>query len=178
MWGRVAKPAPHIDSRGLRRRGSITAATAAAAATVAAATAAATTTVAAAAAATRLARLGLIDREAPAVDFLVVKTLDGRLGLGLAAHLDEAKALAPTRVAILDDLRALHDPESGEQLLQVSVADLIGQVPDIQFPAHVNLQEQIRDPLMISRVGTNRADSGGPSGGKARGAGEDRIPAD
>jgi hypothetical protein len=138
-----------------------TASTATAAATVAAPS---TTAAAAVAAATapRFAGLGLVDREATAVDFLVMKTLDGGLSLGLAAHFDKAKAFAPTRVAILDDLRALHDPEPGEQLLQIGVADLVGQVPDIQFPAHVNLQEQGRDPTMISRVGTNLGRLGRP----------------
>jgi hypothetical protein len=149
------------ESRGC---GSITTASAATTTTAvaAASTAAAAATVSATATATRFAGLGLVDREATAVDFLVMKTLDGGLGLSLAAHLDKAEALAPTGVAILDDLRALHDPEPGEQLLQVGVADLVGQVPDIQFPAHVNLQEQGRDPSMISRVGTNLGRLGRP----------------
>src|SRR4051794_10204131 len=81
-------------------------------------------------------RLGLINREAATVVVLVVEALDGRLGLGLAAHLHEAEALAAARVTVLDDLRALDVPECGEQLLQVGTADLIGQVPDIQFLTH------------------------------------------
>src|SRR5262249_5351569 len=97
---------------------------------------AAPSTTVAAATAPRLAGLGLVDCEAPAVDLLILQTLDGLLRLGLAAHLHEAEALAPTRVAVHDDLRTLHDSEPGEQLLQVGVADLIGQIPDIQFPAH------------------------------------------
>jgi hypothetical protein len=60
---------------------------------------------------------------------LVVKALDGRLGLGLAAHLHEAEALAAARVAVLDDLRALNVPECGEQLLQVGTADLEARRP-------------------------------------------------
>src|SRR5262245_10947659 len=94
------------------------------------------TTPVAAATTSRLAGLGLVDREAPAVELMILQTLDGRLRLGLAAHLHEAEALAPAGGAVLDDLRTLHDSEPGEQLLQVGVTDLIGQVPDIQFPAH------------------------------------------
>ena len=88
---------------------SITAATAAPT-TAAAAAVAATATAVAATAAARLAGLGLVDRQATAVDFLVVQALNGRLRLGVTAHLHEAEPLAPTRVAILDDLCALHGP--------------------------------------------------------------------
>ena len=67
---------------------------------------------------------------------LVIEALDGRLCLGLIAHLHEAEALAAARVAVLDDLRALNLSECGEQNLQVGAADLIRQVPDIQLLAH------------------------------------------
>src|SRR5262249_12738988 len=157
---------PPSDDAGGR---SITAATAAAAAAAAAVTA--TTTVAATAAA-RLAGLGLVDRQATSVDFLIVQALDGRLRLGVPPHLPEAEPLAPTRVAILDDLCALHGPEFREQLLQVGIADLVGQVPDIQFPAHHHAPRRgVRpDEHLTGRI--ERADSDGPAGGKARGAGE------
>jgi hypothetical protein len=65
-----------------------------------------------------------------------VESLDGRLSFGLAPHLHEAETLAAARVPVLDDLCALHGPELGEQLFQVSAADLVGQVSDVQFLAH------------------------------------------
>ena len=153
-------------------RGSIATASAATAATAvaAASTAAATAAVAAAATTPRFAGLGLVNCEATAVDFLVVKTLDGRLGLGLAAHFHKAKALAPTRVAILDDLRS---PRSRTRR---TIA------PDRRRrPGRPSSRHTISCPRPSSRneVATRRkslgsdpigADAGGPSGGKARGA--------
>ncbi len=92
-----------------RERLVATAAAAAVSATTTAATAtAAAAAVTAATAATRpgFARFGLVDRQAPSVDFLIMQALDGRLGLGLATHLNEAEPLASARGAVLDHLSA------------------------------------------------------------------------
>ena len=88
------------------------AAVAAAATTAAAAPAAATTAAVATAAAAATARavfagLGLVDGQGAAVVLLAVEGGDGGLGLVVAAHLDEAEALAPAGVAVLDDFGAL-----------------------------------------------------------------------
>ena len=81
-------------------------ASAAATAAVATSTAAATAAVAtstATAAATLLAGTSFIDGQAAPIDLFEVEGLDGRLGLGLVVHLDEAEAFAAARVAVLDD---------------------------------------------------------------------------
>ena len=57
-----------------------------------------------AAAAAIFTRLGLVDRQTTAVDFLVVQALDGRLRLSVAAHLHEAEALGAAGVPVHDDL--------------------------------------------------------------------------
>src|SRR6187397_1171743 len=58
-----------------------------------------------AAAGAGLPRLGLVDRQAAAADRIAVQPGDGRLGLAGVLHLDEAEALRPARVAVVDDLR-------------------------------------------------------------------------
>src|SRR5262249_34359585 len=104
---------------GLRPVGRAIAAAARASPAAPAAAAPPAAAVAAPAARTRLAGLGLVDREATAVVLLVVQALDGRLRLGVAAHLHEAEALAAARVTVLDHLGALDRPELREQLFEV-----------------------------------------------------------
>src|SRR5687767_7202404 len=107
--GKTAKAALLRPSRFRHGLVPVAAATAAATTTVAAAaTAAAAATTAVAAPATAAAaatttgavflRLGFVDREGAAVALLAVERRDGRLGLRIAAHLDEPEALAPARV--------------------------------------------------------------------------------
>src|SRR5262249_6996976 len=48
---------------------------------------------------------GLVDGEDPTAHLLAVHAGDGGLGLGVAAHLDEAEPLGPPRVAVHDHLR-------------------------------------------------------------------------
>src|SRR4051794_28654465 len=119
------RPAPHLTMRGR----SITAA-----ATAAVATAAATTTAVATAAATTAAtaaifpRLGFVHGQVPPVMVPIVEPLDGRLGLGVGAHLHEAEPLRAVRLAVDDDLGALHSAELGEQRFQVRLVDVVSQV--------------------------------------------------
>ena len=82
---------------------------------------------------TGLAGLGLVDRQVPAVVLAGVEPLDGRLRLGVGVHLDEPEPLRAVRVAIDDDLGALHRPEGREQRLQVGLVDVVGQVPHVQL---------------------------------------------
>jgi hypothetical protein len=82
-------------------------------ATAAIAAASATTTAASAAAAatttaTLFARARFVYGQGSAVVLFEVETLNGRLCLGIAAHLDEAETFAATRVTVHDDLRTLH----------------------------------------------------------------------
>ena len=92
-----------------------TAATTAATATVAAATTAAAATVTAAsttAAATAvLTRASFVHYQRTSVLLLLVQGIDGFLRCIVISHFNKAEALAPTRVAVLDDLRALHGPK-------------------------------------------------------------------
>src|SRR4051812_10162213 len=78
-----------------------------------------------------LLRLGLVDRERPAVVLLPVEGRDRRLRLRVAAHLDEPEALAPAGVPVLNDLGAGHRAVLGAQLLQVGVGDVVAEVPDV-----------------------------------------------
>src|SRR5438105_2271519 len=99
------------------------------AATVAAATApAATAAIATATAATAavLFGLGLIDRRGAAVHLFAVHRGDGGLRLLVAAHLDEAEALGPARVAVHDDLRRLDRAVRREHLFQRTVGHAVG----------------------------------------------------
>jgi hypothetical protein len=100
-----------------------TAAVAAASATTAAATtavAAATTAAAATAAATTLfTRPGFVHGQGPSVVLGAVDAGNRRLGFGIASHFNKAKALASARVAVVDDLGALHRPELRKHLIQI-----------------------------------------------------------
>src|SRR5687767_11828785 len=115
----------------------VAAAPAAPAAVATAAAAAAATTAAVAAAATAATAavflgLGLVDGERAPTAFLAVERRDGRLGLRVAAHLDEPEALAAARVAVRDDLRAGHGAVTGEHLLELRAIDVVAQISDIQ----------------------------------------------
>ena len=79
--------------------------------------AAATTTASTAATATAsvFARLGFVHRQrAPAV-VLAVEPLDGRLGLLVAAHLDEAESLASAAFTVFDDLGTFDVPKEANK---------------------------------------------------------------
>src|SRR4051794_3243278 len=100
---------------------------------VPAATAAAELATATAAAATGAVflGLGLIDGEVAAVVGLAVEGGDGGLRLGVAAHLDEAEALAAAGVAVLDDFRALDGAVLREQLLEVRAGGVVAEIADV-----------------------------------------------
>ena len=87
----------------------------AATATATTATTVATTTTAAATT-TALAGLGFVDGQGTAIVLLLVHSTDRLLSSIIRLHLDKAKALASTSVAILDDLRAYYRAELREQL--------------------------------------------------------------
>src|SRR5205807_7414198 len=103
-------------------------------AATATATAAEATTTAATAAV--LPGLGLIDRQAAAVHLFAVHRGDGGLRLLVGAHFDEAKALGTAGVAVHDDLGGLDRAVRREHLFEVAVGHAVGQVPDVQLPAH------------------------------------------
>jgi hypothetical protein len=85
----------------------------------------------AAAAATPFTRLGLIDSQGAVSLGLAVHGLDGRLGLGVAAHLDKAEALAAAGVAVLDDLRAADGAVLREPLLEVRARHTVLEIANV-----------------------------------------------
>src|ERR1700686_4747839 len=71
----------------------------------------------AAPAAAVFAGTGFIDCQGAAVDLLAAEGRDGRLRLGVAAHLDEAESLGSAGVAVHDHLGGLHGAVRLEPLL-------------------------------------------------------------
>src|SRR5271157_2783424 len=106
--------------------------------TVASATTAiaAATAIAATTAGTRLAGPRFVHGQSPPVVILIVKTANRLLRLGIGVHLDKTEALAASRVTVGDDLSTLDRSELREELLKIRTADLVGQVPDVQFLTH------------------------------------------
>jgi hypothetical protein len=140
--GRAETCAPADDQNSITAaaKSASTAATASAAA--ATATAASTTTAAVAAAATTTASattatgtvfagLGFIDGQCAAIMFLTVELTDGRLGLRVAAHLNESEALAPARFTVADHFCRLHRSVLAEQLFKIRAVYVVAQISDI-----------------------------------------------
>ena len=50
------------------------------------------------------ALLASLTVELASVELVLVETVDGRIGFGLTAHIDKAKTLATTNIAVGDDL--------------------------------------------------------------------------
>jgi hypothetical protein len=79
-------------------------------------------------------RLGFTHLESPPlVLFVVVKSPDRCLSLGVGVHLDKAEPLAAPDTTILDDLGALHGTERCEPLLQIGRRYRVSQITNIQF---------------------------------------------
>src|SRR5262249_42012054 len=82
----------------------------------------------------RLAGLGLIDRQGPALERLVIERLDGRLGLVRGGHLNEAEAAGAAGIAVHDDLGPSHGAVALEELQQVVGRAAPGEI------AHVDVR--------------------------------------
>jgi len=117
-------------------RAATAAATAGPTAATVATTATAATTAATKAARTLFTRAGLVDDNGTAFQRLPVHAVDGRLGLGIRAHLDEAEALRTARVPVHHDLCGGHCAELREGLVQRLVAHGIGKIADVKFVSH------------------------------------------
>src|SRR6516164_2898083 len=126
--------------------------TAIAAAAPATAVAASTATRATSATATVLAWLGLVDGDAAAIDLFAVHCRDGGLGLLVGFHFHEAEPFGPTGVAVHDDLGRLDCAIRREHLFERAVRYAVGQVANVQLPAHVGLPK--------NRTGTVRPING------------------
>jgi hypothetical protein len=81
---------------------------------------------------------------------LIVKCPNRFLRFGFRVHFDKAKALATPCVTVGDNLSTLYGPELGEELLKIRIADLVGQVPDVQFLAHHQAPERRSDDPPLS----------------------------
>ena len=68
---------------------------------------------------------------------LVVQGVDGRHGIGVAPHLDEAEPAAPARLPVDDYLRASHFAEWDEQFFQLGIANREREIANIQLLAHL-----------------------------------------
>ena len=88
--------------------------------------AAAAIAAATAAARARLARTSLIHGQVAAVVVVPVEGFDRGVSVGVSGHLHEAESLGSVRVAVDDDLSALHRAVVTKQLLQVGVGDVVG----------------------------------------------------
>ncbi len=96
------------------------------------------TTAAAVAAAGRTGfhRAGFVDRQSAAVEGMTVQAFDGSLRFSVGAHFNETKALGAAGFTFHHDLGAGHGAEFAEGLLEVVVADGVGQVAYVEFLAH------------------------------------------
>src|SRR4029453_12270115 len=83
-----------------------------------------------------LTRSRQVDVESAAAVLGAVQRRDRRLGGILAAHLDEAKALALTRPAIRDDRGPLDRAVTREQLLERLRIHLVAEVAYIELGCH------------------------------------------
>ena len=71
------------------------------------------------------------DGELAAHEELVVQDFHGALGLIDIEHLDKPVALGAVGVAVVDDLDAADGSDSLEELLEIVLGGLVGEVADI-----------------------------------------------
>jgi hypothetical protein len=111
--------------------------TASAAAT--AATTAAVATATTSTAASRLERLGLVDRQGTSGEFHAGKFLDRRLAFRLRRKLHECETARPSGVAIRDDSNAVYNSALREQIAQLGLGDFEREIPYVKshVPSHL-----------------------------------------
>ena len=79
-----------------------------------------------------LARLRAADHELAAEEFLVVQFLHGALGFIDRLHLHEGEAFRALVVPVTYDLRVLHVANAVEQLEEIALGCVEGQVADVK----------------------------------------------
>ena len=134
----------------------VAATTAAVAAATAATTAAVAATTVAAAEATATGRTwfhrtGFVHDQITAAEVLAMHALDGCLCFGIAAHFDKAETLGTAGVTLHHDLGAANRAELAESLLQILVAERIGQVAHVKFVAHEGLLKKHENAMGVRR---------------------------
>ena len=110
-----------------------------------------------------LARFRLVDRQAASAMVLIVQGVDGRKGISVRRHLDEAEATTPTSLSVHNHLRASHFAEWGEQVFQIGISHRKCEIADIQLLAH------LQPPLgsgraMLTRVRLSGSKESGRTG--------------
>src|SRR5262249_16889847 len=83
----------------------------------------ATTPTTSAPAASILARLGLVNRQAPPTRVLVIQRIHSRSCVGVIGHFDKAKPAAPTCLSVYNHLGASHFAERGKQVFKIGISD-------------------------------------------------------
>src|SRR5688572_29330331 len=104
------------------------------AAAPAAATAAAKSATAAARAGRH--RLGLVDRQVPAAEAVVVQLFDRLLRFLVGGHFDEPEAPRPAGGHVAHDLHALDGAAAGKQLLEILLSRAVREVAHVKFSTH------------------------------------------
>src|SRR5947209_10129069 len=82
-------------------------------------------------------RARLVHRERAAPQLVLVQLHDGRLGFLVRRHFHEPKAPRPTGRHVAHDAHRVDGTELSEQLLQLRLAGLVGEVSDVQFSTHL-----------------------------------------
>jgi hypothetical protein len=67
---------------------------------------------------------------------LTIHAIDSRLGFGIAAHFNKAKAFGAACIALHHDLCAGDRAKLTKGLFQVAIAHGIWQIADVKFVAH------------------------------------------
>src|SRR5437899_1254809 len=97
---------------------------AAAAATITAKASASTAKAASATTTTIFARLGFVDFQSAAINFLAIELINRRCGFFIAGHFDEPEASRTPSVAVFDDARRLNRAGLSKQFLQLLTSGL------------------------------------------------------
>jgi hypothetical protein len=82
---------------------------------------------------------GLVDVQAAVINLLAGEPGDGRLGLGVAGHLDEAESLRLAGIPVHDHRGRLHRALRHKHMLQVAVRHAVRQVAYVNLLAHTGL---------------------------------------
>jgi hypothetical protein len=76
-------------------------------------------------------RLGLIDHEVAAVDFLLVQRVDRGARFVVVRHFHKAEAAGTARAAVNGQARPVHLPVSFEQLAEFFFGGVVGEIADV-----------------------------------------------
>src|SRR6266446_3258604 len=78
----------------------------------------------------RFTRLGLVDREGPAVELCAVEPLDGRFGRLALGHFDKAEAFGASGVTVGNKIDLVHNSIRLKELAEGMIRGTKRKVPD------------------------------------------------